>query len=138
MIVSVQTESEGESLKTVPQPPHVPRIPPADVVPYRLPWESIVSAPLGTAPSGLPTKVCKTVSSHRFNDLGRSWKTTPAPSVPPPSVVPNTVPVGSTTTPEIGSPPSMPPVKLCNTCSFHGPFGVRVSRKTVPWLCGPP
>jgi hypothetical protein len=51
----------GVILKTVPQPPFCPHVPPNAVVPYRFPALSMVTPSNGTAPSVPPLKSYSTL-----------------------------------------------------------------------------
>ena len=84
----------GVSLKIVPQPPmHFELRPPRNVVPYKLPFLSKTSFPIGMAPSLFPVNAGRVwlVSNHHL-PFGESLNTVPQPSghalLPPLFVVP--------------------------------------------------
>src|SRR5580704_13868808 len=116
---SVQPPSDcGDSSNTTPQPvpPHS-ELPPAEVVPYRLPVWSKSKTDAGYAPSA-ESKLCSVVNLPVVSSL----KTTPNPisqsPMPPPwKVTPYRLPTVSRITPASGMQPSEPPVKLYSTVS---------------------
>src|ERR1700721_2892347 len=106
MTCSVQPLAEGLNSKTHPLP--LP-LPPAEVMPYRLPAVSITRPVPGLAPSGALVKLWSTVSVHTPLEL-ESSHTTPSPFVPPPKAVPQRLPLLSKITLEyVGFCPSGQP-----------------------------